>query len=75
MTDEPERFTGSRLPADLVHLWGTDGYDQRLKRGADWETDHGPRVKWPGYANNPARMSQTPYVPLVALYWTRKGYL
>jgi hypothetical protein len=32
-------------------------------------------VKWPGYANNPARMSQTPYLPLVALYWTRKGYL
>jgi hypothetical protein len=37
MTDEPERLSGSRLPADLVHLRGTDGYHQRLKRGADWE--------------------------------------
>ena len=37
MTDEPERFTGRWLPADLVHIWGTDGDDQRLERGADWE--------------------------------------
>ena len=37
MTDEPERFTGSRLPADLVHLRGTDGYHQRLEWSADWE--------------------------------------
>jgi hypothetical protein len=37
MTDESERFTGRWLPADLVHLRGTDGYHKRLKWSADWE--------------------------------------
>src|ERR1700732_265528 len=34
---EPERFTGSRLPADLVHLRGTDGDDKRLERCPGWQ--------------------------------------
>jgi hypothetical protein len=37
MTDEPERFTGSRLPADLVHVGGTVGDNQRLEWSADWQ--------------------------------------
>ena len=44
MIDEPERFTRSRLPSDLVHIWGTYGHDQRLERGADRELLNRGRV-------------------------------
>jgi hypothetical protein len=37
MTDEPEQLASRWIPADLVHLRGTDGYHQGLEWSADWK--------------------------------------